>query len=235
MNMLAIDTSNQVLGVALMRQNDIVAELTTNIKKDHSSRLMPAIVDIMEKVSMTPNQLDHIIVANGPGSYTGTRIGVTTAKTMAWTLDIPITPISSLQILAANGSYFNGYICPFIDARRKTVYTGLYQWSDGQLKKVKQETNIYMETWLSELDSVKDPILFISPDVQTFESMIKDKLSYAVIPTNQASHLLRPSNLFMLKDSVPAVPVHEAVPNYLRVTEAEANWMKQQKDGPNHG
>src|SRR5699024_7265314 len=112
MNKLAIDTSNQVLGVALMQQNDIVAELTTNIKKDHSSRLMPAIVDLMKKVNMTPDQLDKVIVANGPGSYTGTRIGVTTAKTLAWTLQIPITPISSLKTLAANESYFNGYICP---------------------------------------------------------------------------------------------------------------------------
>src|SRR5690625_1267056 len=128
MNKLAIDTSNQVLGVAIIQNDTLLAELITNVKMDHSSRLMPGIVGLMEDVGLTPNQLDKIVVAQGPGSYTGTRIGITTAKTLAWALNIPIYPVSSLDAVALNGAYFNGYICPFFDARRQTVFTSLVKW-----------------------------------------------------------------------------------------------------------
>src|SRR5699024_7698251 len=105
MNILAIDTSNDVLGVALQQDGKLVAEWMTHMKKDHSSRLMPAIVYVMEQVQMTADQLDEIVVSNGPGSYTGTRIGVTTAKTLAWSLNKPIYSVSSLETLAYNGQF----------------------------------------------------------------------------------------------------------------------------------
>src|SRR5699024_4891214 len=116
MNTLAIDTSNQSLGLAIMQDEELIAELITNIKKDHSSQLMPQIVSLMESVDMTPDKLQKIVVADGPGSYTGTRIGITTAKTMAWALDIPIDTVSSLAALAYNGRFFEGSICPLFDA-----------------------------------------------------------------------------------------------------------------------
>src|SRR5690625_3381993 len=163
MNILAIDTSNHVLGVAITKENELLAELVTNIKKDHSSRLMPAIVELMTETEMTPEQLDKIVVAHGPGSYTGARIGVTTAKTMAWSLEIPIYTVSSLGILALNAKFFNGLICPFFDARRKTVFTGLYKWEDNQLVTVIEECNVAMEEWLLRLKEYKENILFLSP------------------------------------------------------------------------
>src|SRR5699024_1004999 len=100
MNILAIDTSNDVLGVAIKKDTKIVAEWMTHIKKDHSSRLMPAIVYALEQVGMEPIDIEAIVVSNGPGSYTGTRIGVTTAKTLAWSLNIPIYTVSSLKNMA---------------------------------------------------------------------------------------------------------------------------------------
>jgi tRNA threonylcarbamoyladenosine biosynthesis protein TsaB len=227
MNMLAIDTSNQVMGIALMQNNTIIAELTTNIKKDHSSRLMPAIVDIMEKVNMAPAQLDKIIVAKGPGSYTGTRIGITTAKTMAWALNIPIIGISSLEVLAANGALTNYYICPFFDARRQTVFTGLYQWENNRLHIVKSEQNILMEKWLDDLTALEKPILFLSPDIAAYQDIIIDKYPHAIIPEH-SYHLIRPGNLLTLGTKRTPTPVHELSPNYLRITEAEANWLQEQ-------
>lgn len=233
MNMLAIDTSNQVLGISIMRQGQIIGELTTNIKKDHSSRLMPAIVDLMERLDMTPNQLDKIVVSHGPGSYTGTRIGVTTAKTIAWALKLPITPVSSLKALAYNGRYFDGYICPFFDARRQSVFTGLYYWKENKLIEKKQEMNIAMEEWLEELVKLDKAIIFLSPDMEVFKEMILEKLQNTIIP-DLSCHLLRPSNLLMLEQFEKTVSVHDVVPNYIRITEAEANWLKQQKDEQYH-
>lgn len=118
MNILAIDTSNDELGIAIAKDDKVIGELITSSRQDHSTRLMPAIVDMMSRVYMDQAELDAIIVTHGPGSYTGTRIGITTAKTMAWALNVPIYTVSSLALLAMNGRLSSYYICPFFNARR---------------------------------------------------------------------------------------------------------------------
>ena len=93
---------------------------------------MPAIQTLMKDCERVPADLTKIVVAKGPGSYTGVRIGVTIAKTLAWTLKIPLVGISSLEILASGtGRYFDGYVSPLFDASRGQVYTGLYQYQNG--------------------------------------------------------------------------------------------------------
>jgi tRNA threonylcarbamoyladenosine biosynthesis protein TsaB len=234
MNILAIDTSNQVMGVAIMQDGNIAGELITNSNKDHSSRLMSAIVDVMGKVDIAPEQLDEIVVAHGPGSYTGTRIGVTTAKTMAWALQIPLKTVSSLEVLAVGGALFDGYICPFFDARRQTVFTALYQWEGKMLKRLKLEVNIHMEKWLASLGTLDKPILFLSPDLPLFKNMITETYPLAIFPEAQTL-LARPTHLFTLAKHQKATPVHQAKPNYLRITEAEANLNKDPKGETRHG
>jgi tRNA threonylcarbamoyladenosine biosynthesis protein TsaB len=126
MKMLAIDTSNFVMGVAVVEENKVIGEIITNLKKNHSVRVMNAVESLLKDCDIAPSELDRIVVAHGPGSYTGVRIGVTIAKTLAWTLNIPLIGVSSLEALAANGRYFDGYIAPLFDARRQQLYTGLY-------------------------------------------------------------------------------------------------------------
>ena len=87
---LAIDTSSFVMGLAVTDGDVTLGEVTTNIKKNHSIRLMPAIDVLMKEVGVKAKELEQIVVAVGPGSYTGVRIGVTTAKTLAWSLQIPV-------------------------------------------------------------------------------------------------------------------------------------------------
>ena len=102
---LAIDTSSFVLGVAVTDGEQVAGELITNNKKNHALRLMPAVSKLMEELKIEAKQLDKIVVANGPGSYTGVRIGVTTAKTLAWSLGIPLVMVSSLEVSAQIGRY----------------------------------------------------------------------------------------------------------------------------------
>src|SRR3954452_12881689 len=140
MTILAIDTSNYVLGVALLEDNQVLGEYMTNLKKNHSVRIMPAIQTLMKDCERVPADLTKIVVAKGPGSYTGVRIGVTIAKTLAWTLNIPLVGISSLEILAAGtGRYFDGYVSPIFDARRRLVYTGLYQYQNDELQTIEED------------------------------------------------------------------------------------------------
>lgn len=230
MNILAIDTSNQVLGIAILGDGQIIGEMITNVKKNQTSRLMPAIHQLMEDIDMVPDQLDKIVVAKGPGSYTGVRIGVTTAKSLAWALSIPVVGISSLEVLAYQGRLYNSLICPFFDARRQRVYTGLYEWNDNQLNSVHEETNISMSDWLEKLREDDKEVMFLSPDIHLYKDMINEYLGNLAIFPEDALHMAKPSNLALAGVDLDGEDIHSLVPNYLRLAEAEANWIESQKE-----
>lgn len=97
---------------------------------------MPLIEWLLQQAQLKPKDLDEIIVTEGPGSYTGLRIGVTTAKTLAYTLNIRLYGVSSLKAIAAQIQYSDAYIIPVINARRQHVYAGVYQWQQGELVNV---------------------------------------------------------------------------------------------------
>lgn len=230
MNILAIDTSNLVMGVAITSNGRVLGEYITNMKKNHSVRLMPAIERLMKDVDMEPSELDRIAVAMGPGSYTGVRIGVTVAKTLAWTLNKDLVGISSLEVLAQNGGFFNGLMVPYFDARRGQVYTGLYQSLGNTVHSLEEDRLLLMDDWLEYLKTFKEPILFLSQDTDKHGDSIQKELSdQAAIGSSEIS-LARPAQLAKLAaDKEPVDNIHSFVPQYLQLAEAEANWLKRQK------
>lgn len=230
MNILAIDTSNQVLGIAVLNDGKIIGELTTNVKKNQTSRVMPAIHQLMKDIHIKPDELDKIVVAKGPGSYTGVRIGVTTAKSLAWGLSIPIVGVSSLETLAYQGRFFNSYICPFFDARRERVFTGLYEWQKGELTSVLDEANLSMESWLINIAGKGKPVLFLSPDISLFKEMIIKYLGELAIFPESVIQISKPSDLAFAGMNREADDVHTLTPSYLRLAEAESNWLKAQEE-----
>ena len=125
MKVLAFDTSSKALSLAILEDKQLLAETTINIKKNHSITLMPAIDFLMASLDLTPKDLDRIVVAEGPGSYTGLRIAVATAKTLAHTLNIELVGMSSLLALVPNQQ--EGLVVPLMDARRNNVYAGFYE------------------------------------------------------------------------------------------------------------
>lgn len=227
MNVLAINTSDQVLGVALVKDGETIGEYITNLRKGHAGRLMPAIVHLMEEVGWEPADLNKIVVAKGPGSYTGVRIGLTTAKTLAWSLNIPIVGISSIYSLAFQANFSPHLISPFYDARRNRIYTGLYEWSDGRLQILKGERNIAMDEWLAKLALLDKKIVFLSPTILSFKEIIKEKLGEHAIFAEGPYNIIQPSQLALASVDVESENVHTLIPNYLRLAEAEANWLKQ--------
>ncbi|MDO6451475.1 tRNA (adenosine(37)-N6)-threonylcarbamoyltransferase complex dimerization subunit type 1 TsaB [Oceanobacillus profundus] len=235
MNILAIDTSNQVLGVSILKGDQIIGEVMTNLTKNHSVRLMPAIEKLMKEVSMRPEELDKIIVAKGPGSYTGVRIGVSTAKTMAWALDIPVVGVSSLEVLSYQGRFFDGVICPFFDARRGLVFTGLYQWRNSHLEAVFEEKNLLMEDVLQTLKEQETNVLFLSPDIAIYKEAIEKGLGERAIIPEGPYHIPKAGHLGLAGLTKQPDTTHALTPNYLRLAEAEANWLKAQKENEHHG
>lgn len=224
MKVLAIDTSNYVMGVALLDEQEVVGEIITNVKKNHSVRLMPAIEQLLRECDTKPSELGKIVVAEGPGSYTGVRIGVTVAKTLAWSLQIPITGVSSLEVLAANASYFDGYICPLFDARRQQIYTGLYTYEDT-LRVKEEERIIVISEWLPLLKELNQKVLFLGNDLSIHKETIIAALGEQAVFVSTPKHNPRPSELGCIGLQKEAEEVHTFVPNYIRMAEAEANWL----------
>lgn len=230
MNILAIDTSNQSMGVAILKNKQIIGEVVTNIKQGHSVRLMPAINKLMKSIHMEPEQLDKIIVAKGPGSYTGVRIGVTTAKSLAWALNIPLVGVSSIEALAYQGRFFNSIICPFFDARRGMVFTNLYKWEKNSLISLYNESNVLMDNLLNDLLEKDQEILFLSPHISIYKEHIVNKLADLAIIPEGPFHLANPGHLALVGLDKEPVNPHTLTPNYLRLAEAEANWLQSQKE-----
>lgn len=219
MKLLAFDTSNQALSLAILEDEHLLAQTTLNIKKNHSITLMPAIDFLMNSLDMKPTVLDRIVVAQGPGSYTGLRIAVATAKTLAHTLKIELVGVSSL--LALVPEQVEGLVIPVMDARRNNVYAGFYQ--SGQA--VRPEAHLPLAEVLEMAGTADQPVTFVG-ETATFAEQIKDALPQAAIQ----STLPDAATIGRLGLDLQAQSIHDFVPNYLKRVEAEENWLKTHQE-----
>ena len=125
MKILALDSSGLVASVAVMEDDNLIAEYTMNHKKTHSQTLVPMMDEVRSMVELDLSTIDAIAVAAGPGSFTGLRIGSATAKGLGLALNKPIIPVPTVDALAFNLYASGSVICPLMDARRNQVYTCL--------------------------------------------------------------------------------------------------------------
>ena len=228
---LGIETANAPLSVALVKDGKVLAEIVQNIKLTHSVGAMSAVEELFEKAGMKPSEIDAIAVSEGPGSYTGVRIGVSIAKTLAWTLQKHLVGVSSLKVLAANVRLFNGIICPLFDARRQNVYAAAYE--GVTLNPIMEDMHDHIDGLLSKLQELQMPVLFVGTDVDVYKERIAEVLGEMAFVAPLANHLPRASELITLAmhQEIPsAEATHHFVPQYKRIAEAEANWMKEQKE-----
>jgi len=134
MNILAIDTSTEYLGLAVMKDGRIAARLHKKAAMAHSSILIPSIDKVLKKARLKIKDVDVFAISIGPGSFTGLRIGVTTVKGLAYSLKKKIMAVPTLDVIARNAKNFRGIICPVLDARKNKVYSSIYR-SDGKIIK----------------------------------------------------------------------------------------------------
>lgn len=218
MTTLLIDTSNQPLAVSLVKEDTVLLNYQSNIKKNHSLQLMPVIESLMNEANVSPKMLTGIVVANGPGSYTGLRIGITTAKTMAYSLDIPLYEVSSLKSLAMTYNSKTDLIVPIFDARRDHVFAGVYKYDGDNLIEVMKDCYISIEELKKYLNDQTQPFIFVGNDTAT----LKNKLDGRII-----TNLPNASLMNQIKDQ-PVLNVHDLKPRYLKLSEAEQNWKNNQ-------
>ena len=219
MNILAMDTSNKALSLAILENEELLGQVTLNIKKNHSITLMPAIDFLMNSLDKKPTDLDRIAVAQGPGSYTGLRIAVATAKTLAHTLKIELVGVSSL--LALVPEQVEGLVIPIVDARRNNVYAGFYQ--SGQ--SVRPEAHLPLAEVLEIAGVADQPVTFVG-ETAVFAEQIEAALpGVSVQPTLPDAAVIGRLGL-----DLPAQSIHDFVPNYLKRVEAEENWLKTHQE-----
>ncbi|MEC1180819.1 tRNA (adenosine(37)-N6)-threonylcarbamoyltransferase complex dimerization subunit type 1 TsaB [Metasolibacillus meyeri] len=226
---LGIETANAPLSIALVQGGKIVAEVVQHIKVTHSAGAMPAIEELCAKASIKPAEIDAIAVSEGPGAYTGVRIGVTLAKTLAWTLQKPLVGVSSLQVLAMNGRLFNGVVCPLFDARRQHVYAAIY----GRQATVLEDGHYAIADILEQVKQCGEQALFIGEDVVLYKEQIEQALGNQAVFAPFTLNLPRASELVALAmdKELPSIDAtHAFVPQYRRIAEAEANWLQAQKE-----
>ncbi|ADL13580.1 tRNA (adenosine(37)-N6)-threonylcarbamoyltransferase complex dimerization subunit type 1 TsaB [Acetohalobium arabaticum] len=235
MLILAVDSSTSVGAVCLYKE-EVIAEYNLNLDKTHSQRLMDQIVGIIDDAYLECSALEAIAVGVGPGSFTGIRIGLATAKSLAHALDIPVVGISTLEALANNLLHITEPICPMLDARRQRVYTAVYQEKDGLgLKEpVVAEDIKEVDSFLEELSKrFKQKIFFIGPGAEEYRELIEDRLG------TQAEFSLE-NNLVQGKSLAQIGSIKlktgggdklmDLKPNYLKRSQAERDWQVSKGD-----
>ena len=206
MKILFLDTSSFFVTVSIIDNNEVVYNYQEEIKDDMSSKILPIIRDGFNSLDFDIKDIDKIMVVNGPGSFTGVRIGVTIAKVIAYSLKKDIIIISSLEYLATTECN-SKYIIPMIDARRGYYFAGVY---DSDLNVIYKDNYVQMEDLKEYLE--KGTIVSLND----IENSIKPKLDIFKIVNK---HL----------NDKPYIP-HTVKPNYLKKTEAEEKLMEKKND-----
>lgn len=178
MKILGIDTSTPIGSVALIDDDNIVAEHTLNIVQAHSSRLMSAIDTVLKWGEITPDALDGCAVGIGPGSFTGIRIGVATVKSLCYAVDKPIVGVSTLEAIAYNLRWTDGFVCPILDARRSEVYGSVFH-GGAKWQRLTDDLCLPIDAFLDELDShisSDSIIIFVGDGLVPYGDAVRERL-----------------------------------------------------------
>ena len=161
MKILALDSTAVVGTVALCEDERLVAHYTLNTGNTHSQTLLPMIESVLRCAEWTVDDLDLFAVSNGPGSFTGVRIGVATVKGLAFGKRIPCAGVSTLEALAYNLRYFNGIVCPVMNARRAQVYNALFSCKNGVLTRLCPDRAISIAELDEQLAAMEQPVYLV--------------------------------------------------------------------------
>ena len=250
MKLLAMDSSGNVASVALLEEDKIIGEYSTNHKKTHSQTLLPMLDTMLEELGITLEEVDAFTIAAGPGSFTGLRIGAATVKGLAYALQKPIISIPTVEGLAFNLAGTDAYVVPLMDARRAQVYTGVYCFEAAdhtyRMKELVPQCAIPVAELMEKVNALGHPVIFLGDGVPVYEDQIRElcKVDYSFAPQHMnrqraaavaalayqkiKPHLLENGTL----ESVPGLieDAYTFAPEYLRLSQAEREKKEREKE-----
>lgn len=238
MKILAIDSSGLVASVAIVTEEECIAEYTVNYKKTHSQTLLPMLDAISAMIDLDGSSIDAIAVAKGPGSFTGLRIGSATAKGLAAAWKKPIIPIPTVDALAYNCYGSDKLICPLMDARRSQTYTGLYKFvrrnDTYDMDVIVPQTVVDIEQIANDINVRGEEVIFLGDGVPVFAEKLQEimQVPYSFAPPScnrQRAALVGTLGISYYKQGCMEKP-EEHAPEYLRLSQAERE-RKEAEEG----
>ncbi len=224
MKVLGIESSSLTASVAVQQDAEIVAEFTVNYKKTHSQTLLPMLDEMMRMAEQDPESLDGIAVSEGPGSFTGLRIGSATAKGLGLALNRPLMGIPTVDAMAFQLFGCAHLICPVMDAKRQQVYTGLYRFEET-FTVIRPACAVALQDLLTELGKQERKVVFLGDGVPVFGAEIREALGdqalFAPAPcARQRAAAVAALGMQYLKEGRTQTAA-EHRPNYIRCSQAE--------------
>lgn len=224
MNILAIDTSTMISTVTIANDSEILGDFNVNQQKTHSESLVPMIETLLELLGMEFKDIDEFVIAEGPGSFTGLRIGMTIAKTLAQVNDKKLIPISTLLALANNSSSDNLKV-PMLDARGNRVYGAVY---DKDFNEIIKEDLYTIENFSEMVNDLDEEIELIGDISLKYEDLFEKA---KVLPINFRNTIGK-SLIKLALENKNDYDLYQLVPNYLRKSQAERELLRNdQKNG----
>ncbi len=204
MKILYVDTTSNYLYTGVVENNEILGQVKKRFDHELSTMALATIVDMLNDIDVKPNDIEKIILVNGPGSFTGCRIGITIAKVYSWALNIPISLISSLEAMSTIKTDCD-FVVPILDARREYVYSGIYDNKGNSILKDQYVKKSVIET---AINNMSDNFIYITNDDIDLDG---DVVKYD-------PDILEIVNRYKERENVNP---HGIDANYLKLTEAE--------------
>lgn len=233
MRILALDSSGLVATVAIVEDEQTIAQYTVNYKKTHSQTLLPMVDEIVNMTDFDLSTVDAIAVAGGPGSFTGLRIGSATAKGLGLALNKPLIHVPTVDGMAYNLFGSKGLICPIMDARRNQVYTGLYRF-ENEFTVVEEQMAISVDELIEKINRYGEKVTFLGDGVPVYKAQLEERLNveYCFAPAHvnrqSAAAVGTLAMRYYSEGRIETAGEHQ--PDYLRVSQAERERAEKNGD-----
>ena len=231
MKILVLESSGLVASVAVVTEEKLIGEYTTNFKKTHSQTLLPMMDTLLKMIGIPVQEMDAIAVSGGPGSFTGLRIGSATAKGLGLALSIPIISVPTVDAIAYNLCGTDAVVCPLMDARRNQTYTGLYSFDGNEMEVLKEQCAVGIDEIISIVNQFEQPVTFLGDGVPVFQEYIAENCSvpYTFAPAHvnkqRAGAVAALGMKYFAEGRSETAAEHK--PEYLRLSQAE----RERKEG----
>ena len=227
---LALDTATRVCTVGLVQDGHVLAECDISVGLTHSEGLMPQLDQMFARTGIKKENTDRIAVSIGPGSFTGLRIGLAAAEAMAYAWQCGICGVNTLEAMAYNIPVEGVVLVPVLDAQKGNFYAAFYEWTDGELRKVRPVEMADRETLLQQLQACGKPVLLMGE----CEKLMKKELPDGISVAPEQVRLPKASSVALAAEGTEPLTGEDVFtlrPYYIRKSEAEELWEKRHPQG----
>ncbi len=231
MIVLGIDSSATSVSVAVLKDNKLLSEVYADTGLTHSQTLLPMIDNCLKMATIDISDVDLLAVSNGPGSFTGVRIGIATVKGIAFTNNIPCAEISTLECMAYNISDFDGIICSVMDARCNQVYTAFFENQNNcKVNRLSEDSAISIDELGKKISQLNKKVILVGDGAEICYNKL-DGNNNNLILAPLSARKQRASGVALSALNAKTLSGKEVKVNYIRLPQAQRELAKKQLNG----